>query len=113
MGFLERDGDGAAARYRNTAMTAAFLVRSSPEYIGGLLNMLNSRLFGFWNNLGEALKTGKPQNEVARTGKAMFEELYSDEARLGEFLQAMSGFQAGWLRPGKVSTCSASCGLPY
>ena len=25
----------------------------------------------------------------------MFAELYSDEARLGEFLQAMSGLQAG------------------
>ncbi|MFN2428231.1 MAG: methyltransferase [Candidatus Binatia bacterium] len=95
MGFLERDGDGAAARYRNTKMTAAFLVRTSPDYIGGLLNMLNSRLFGFWNNLGEALKTGQPQNEVARNGRTMFEELYSDEARLGEFLQAMSGLQAG------------------
>src|SRR5205085_3584118 len=52
-------------------------------------------LFGFWNNLGAALKTGKPQNEVKSTGKSMFAELYADEARLGQFLAAMSGFQAG------------------
>jgi len=93
--FLARDGDGPEGRYRNTPETSAFLVKQSPGYIGGMLEMLNARLFGFWNNLGEALKTGKPQNEIALTGKSMFAELYSDEARLGEFLRAMSGLQAG------------------
>ena len=92
--FLERDGDGAQGRYRNTAETAAFLDRNSPAYIGGLSEMLNSRLFGFWNNLGTALKTGKPQNESKGGGKSTFEELYADESRLGEFLDAMTGFQA-------------------
>lgn len=92
--FLERDGDGPAGRYRNTRETAAFLDRKSPAYIGGLPDMLNSRLFGFWNNLGTALKTGKPQNEMKNGGKGMFEELYADEARLGQFLEAMTGFQA-------------------
>lgn len=56
--------------------------------------MLNSRLFGFWNDFGTALKTGRPQNEVKHNGKPMFEELYCDGARLGEFLDAMTGFQA-------------------
>lgn len=92
--FLDRDGDGPAGRYRNTRETAAFLDRKSRAYIGGLPEMLNSRLFGFWNNLGTALKTGKPQNEMKRGGKGMFEELYADEARLGQFLEAMTGFQA-------------------
>jgi hypothetical protein len=94
LGFLERDGDGPDARYRNTPETAAFLVRQSPAYIGGLLEMLNSRLFGFWNGLGTALRTGKPQNEASRGQKSMFEELYSDPDRLAGFLRAMSGFQA-------------------
>lgn len=93
--FLERDGDGAEGRYRNTPETAAFLNKTSPTYIGGLAEMLNARLFGFWNNLGTALKTGKPQNEIKQGGKSMFEELYSDKARLGQFLDAMTGFQAG------------------
>jgi hypothetical protein len=57
--------------------------------------MFNSRLFGFWNSLGEALRTGQPQNEIKLTGKPMFAELYADEARLGEFLRAMTGLQAG------------------
>jgi hypothetical protein len=55
LGFLHRDGDGAQGRYRNTPETAAFLVTQSPAYIGGMPEMLNSRLFGFWNSLGEAL----------------------------------------------------------
>ena len=93
--LLHRQGDGPDSRYLNTPESAAFLVNHSPAYIGGMLKMLNSRLFGFWNDLGEALKTGKPQNEIKHTGKSMFEELYSDEERLEEFLHAMSGFQAG------------------
>ena len=57
LGFLHRDGDGPEGRYRNTPETAAFLVKQSPTYIGGMPEMFNSRLFGFWNSLGEALKT--------------------------------------------------------
>jgi O-methyltransferase domain/Dimerisation domain len=92
--FLDRDGDGADGQYKNTPETAAFLSKASPTYIGGLPEMLNSRLFGFWNDLGTALKTGGPQNEVKHGGKPMFEALYSDPARLGEFLDAMSSLQA-------------------
>ncbi len=92
--FLNRDGDGQEAKYRNTPETSAFLSKKSPTYIGGFPEMLNSRLFGFWNDLGTALKTGKPQNEIKHTGKPMFEEVYSDGARLGKFLDAMTGFQA-------------------
>ncbi len=44
MKFLERDGDGAAARYFNTPLTALYLDRNSPRYIGGILEMLNGRL---------------------------------------------------------------------
>ena len=53
--------------------------------------MLNGRLFKFWNDLPEALRTGKPQNEIKHSGKAMFEELYADPARLEQFLGGMTG----------------------
>lgn len=92
--FLGRDGDGPEGRYRNTPETAAFLDKGSPTYMGGLPEMLNARLFGFWNDLGTALKTGEPQNEVKVHGKPIFEELYASDAKLGEFLAAMTGFQA-------------------
>lgn len=92
MGFLERDGEGLRARYRNTEETAAFLDRNRPEYIGGMLEMAGARLYPFWADLTEALRTGKPQNEVKRTGRPMFEELYADPSRLEQFMRAMSGF---------------------
>jgi hypothetical protein len=41
-----------------------------------------------------ALKTGQAQNETKDNGKAWFEELYADETKLGEFLEAMSALQA-------------------
>ena len=85
----------ATRRYRNTEDGAIFLDKASPAYIGGILEMANARLYGFWGDLTEALQTGKPQNEVKHTGKAMFEELYSDEARLEQFMNAMAGISAG------------------
>lgn len=93
-GFLQRQGNGEQGRYENTPDTGAFLNRNSPMYIGGMPEMLNARLFGFWNDLGEALRTGQPQNEVKHTGKPLFEEIYDDQAKLGQFLEAMTGFQA-------------------
>jgi hypothetical protein len=60
MKFLEREGDsesisragGSAAQYSNTPLTALYLDRNSPRYIGGILEMLNARLFKFWNDTG-------------------------------------------------------------
>lgn len=89
--LLERDGDGSDGRYRNTTATAAFLDKSSPTYIGGILEMCNARLYRFWGDLTEALQTGKPQNEIKHTGRPMFDELYSDPARLEQFMEAMQG----------------------
>ncbi len=93
--FLERDGDGPEARYRNTAETAMFLDRQSPQFIGGFLEMANARLYPFWNDLTVGLRTGKPQNEIKHTGASVFEELYSKPERLMQFMDAMSGISAG------------------
>ena len=91
LGFLDRIGDGPSGRYRNTPNTATFLDKNQPTYIGGMLEMLNARLFGFWNDLGTALKTGQPQNEIKHNRRPMFEELYADPARLEQFMSAMRG----------------------
>ena len=95
LGFLDRDGDGPDARYANTPETAAFLDKSSPQYIGGILEMANARLYGFWNDLTEALRTGKPQNEIKHTGEPVFAKLYETPERLEQFMNAMSGVSAG------------------
>jgi O-methyltransferase domain/Dimerisation domain len=91
LGFLQRDND----IYSNTPETALFLDKRKPSYVGGILEMANHRLFGFWNHLTEALRTGMPQNEVKTGGPSMFTTLYSDPARLRGFLQAMTGISRG------------------
>jgi SAM-dependent methyltransferase len=93
--LLEREGEGSDALYRNTQTTAVFLDRTSPAYIGGILEMSNARLYRFWGDLTEALRTGEPQNEIKHTGKQMFEELYSDPDRLEQFMNAMAGISLG------------------
>lgn len=92
MRILDREGDGPQGRYFNTPGSAVFLDENSPRYIGGVMIMLNSRLFRFWNDLPEALRTGKPQNETKHGHKGVFEELYADPARLEQFMGAMTGF---------------------
>ena len=91
MKFLEREGEGSEAKYFNTAATALYLDRRSSRYIGGILQMLNARLFEFWDDLPEALQTGRPQNETKHGKKNIFDELYGNPAKLEEFLDAMAG----------------------
>jgi SAM-dependent methyltransferase len=89
--FLERDGDGPGAKYRNTAAGLLYLDKASPRYVGGILEMAEARLYRFWHDLPAALRTGKPQNEVMHGKKNIFEELYADPAKLEQFMGAMTG----------------------
>jgi hypothetical protein len=87
LGMLERGKDG---RYANTVETGFYLDRAKETYVGGLLEMMNERLYGFWGGLTEALRTGRPQNE-AKAGGDLFAALYADEGRLERFLRSMTG----------------------
>ena len=87
--FLERQ-DG---KYSNTAATDFFLDKGKPSYAGGLLEMANHRLFGFWNNLTVALRTGEMQAEGK--GADFFAKLYADPERLKGFLKAMTSLSHG------------------
>jgi len=91
MKFLEREGSGPAALYFNTPEGLLYLDEKSPRYIGGILTMLNVRLFKYWNDLPEALRTGQPQNEVKHGEKGIFEALYKHPIKLEIFLNAMTG----------------------
>ncbi len=82
-------------KYRNTAESDLFLDKRKPGYIGGILEMANKRLYGFWGHLTEALRTGKPQNEMKQGGDSLFAALYADPARLKDFLSAMTGISHG------------------
>ncbi len=92
LNVLSREGDGPAGLYHNTDLTSLYFRRDSPRYIGGILIMFNARLFKFWHDLPEALRTGQPQNETKHGQKGVFEELYSEPARLEQFVGAMTGF---------------------
>jgi hypothetical protein len=91
LGFLQREGNGREGLYSNTDESALYLDKNSPAYIGGILEMCNARLYRFWDGLGEALKTGQPQNEIKHSQKPMFETLYEELPRLEQFMGAMSG----------------------
>jgi hypothetical protein len=91
LGFLRREGD----TYSNTPDTDLFLDRKKPSYLGGMLEMCNERLYQFWGNLTEGLRTGQPQNEVKSGGPGLFETLYAHPAKLKLFLAAMTGLSRG------------------
>ena len=95
LGFLERTGFKENATYSNSDDSDLFLDKNKPSYIGGILEMSNNRLYPFWNDLEEGLKTGKPQNETKNGGKPLFEAIYANEDRLREFIHGMGGVQAG------------------
>lgn len=98
LGFLQRSGEGSQARYSNAPEAAHFLDANSPSYVGGILEMANARLYRFWADLTDALKTGKPQNETKHSGEPMFAKLYEVPERLEQFMSAMSGISAGNFR---------------
>jgi len=95
LGLLDRKGDGPAALYANTREAAVFLDQNSPQYMGGILEMASSRLYGFWGSLTEALQTGKAQNEIKDSGEPIFAKLYAVPERLEQFMNAMAGVSAG------------------
>lgn len=92
LGVLTREGDGPSARYANTPATAYYLVKGSPAYNGGFLELCSARLYPFWQHLTEALRTGRPQNEIhPRYGaKGLWESIYGNDEKLHNFIAAMA-----------------------
>jgi len=86
LGFLQRKSD----QYSNTSETDLFLDKRKPSYIGGVLEMANHRLFGFWNHLTHALRTGHPQNESKPEVGPTFEE-NMEEKRLSDRVTLVGG----------------------
>lgn len=93
LGFVRKDGE--ANTYANTPDTDLFLDRSKPSYIGGMLEMANSRLYRYWGNLTEGLHSGEPQNEIKEGGLDLFSAMALDRNKLRGFMQAMTGLSMG------------------
>jgi hypothetical protein len=105
LGFLRREN----GIYHNSPDADLFLDKHKPSYIGGLLEMANARLFGFWNHLTEALRTGEKQNEAKHGGADFFAAIYAEPARLKGFLRAMSGLS----RPANIAIATRFTWGPY
>ncbi|SED61706.1 methyltransferase [Streptomyces melanosporofaciens] len=88
--ILERSG----GVYRNSPSADTFLDRKKATYVGGILEMANSRLYPFWGSLTEALRTGEPQNEHKHGGD-VFDAIYRDQEGLEGFLHGMTGLSMG------------------
>lgn len=91
--LLDRDEDGA---YSNTEESELFLVRGKPTY-QGLLEMAAQRVYPFWAQLTDALRTGQPQNDVAEAG--LYPAVYGDDDKRRAFVGAMTDFST---RSGRV-----------
>lgn len=90
--LLDREDD----TYRNTPEADAFLVPGGPAYLGGFLEMANDRLYHFWGDLEEGLRTGRTQNELEDEDAHPFEGIiYRDDSILEQFVGAMTGLSLG------------------
>jgi hypothetical protein len=89
LGFLEQDTQG---RYRNAPHAAEYLDRSKSSYIGGYLQMCNTRLYPAWGSLTDALRTGRPHPRPHRDDdSAPYRPPYADMKDGAVFLQGMTG----------------------
>lgn len=86
LGLLEkREG-----RYYNSPLSEEFLVRGKPYYFGGVVNMLDRRLYLPWNQLTEALKTNRAQTWKDHPG--LFEAISANPEEQRIFTEAMYSF---------------------
>lgn len=91
LGLLDREN----GLYSNAPDAGLFLDREKSSYVGGLLEMANRRSYRFWDGLGEALRTGEPQNELRESGEDQIHAIHRDSESTRSFVRAMSGISAG------------------
>ena len=77
LNLLQKDADG---RYSLTPESAAFLVRSKPSFMGGLILHTSAHLIPRWLHLNEVVRTGVPVRAVNQeeTGSTFFEDFVVD-----------------------------------
>jgi hypothetical protein len=83
--------DRADGVYPNTPDTDLYLDRAKETYIGGLLELAQEQWYASWGNLTEALRTGKPQNNLGASNGDPFDALYADSELVSRFQKAMTG----------------------
>ena len=74
VGLMEKSGD----KYRHTEVTNKYLVSSSPDYIGAMLE-LDSRAMGNWAKIPKIIRTGEPipKPETTEEEKVAWRKTYT------------------------------------
>ncbi|QDP98573.1 methyltransferase [Microlunatus elymi] len=91
LGLLE----GNHGRYVNSALAEEYLVRGTPYYFGGFVQMLDQRLYEGWGRLVEAVRTNRPTTWDPERQGSLFD---------GEDPQLLAGF---WEAMHSLSTFTA------
>jgi SAM-dependent methyltransferase len=83
--LIHRDQHGC---YRNAADCDRYLNRLSPDYLGDLVDHLNTRMYEIWGRLTRSLRSGAPQSGAL--GDTGYKALYAEPATFAKFLRAMT-----------------------
>jgi hypothetical protein len=86
LGLLEKRGE----RYHNSPLSEEFLVRGKPYYFGGVITLLDRRLYLPWNRLPEAIKTNRAQTWGDQPG--IFEAMSANPEEQRIFTEGMHSF---------------------
>jgi len=90
LGLLERTGD----EFRNSELSQAYLVRSSPDTLAGYVKYSDEALYPMWAHLSDALREGthRWQQTFGLSGNALFEHFFHSDDAMHTFLRGMHGF---------------------
>lgn len=88
LGLLQKVGD----RFENSALAEEYLVRGKPYYFGGVVTMLDKRLYQPWGRLTEALRTNRAQTWGDAPG--LFEAIAQHPEEQRVFTEAMHSWSS-------------------
>jgi len=86
LGLLEQ----RQGRYYNSPLAEEFLVQGKPYYFGGVITMLDKRLYAPWSRLTDALRHNRAQTWGDRPG--LFEAISANPEEQRIFTEAMHSF---------------------
>jgi acetylserotonin N-methyltransferase len=90
LGLLEKLSGG---RYASTALSSAYLCRSSPHSMTGYILYSDEVLFRMWANLEDAIREGSHRwRQTFGTDGPLFDQFFSTPEKTRTFLLGMHGF---------------------
>ncbi|HEY7536124.1 MAG TPA: methyltransferase [Thermodesulfobacteriota bacterium] len=86
LGLLEKRKE----RFYNSSLAEEYLVKGKPYYFGGVVNLLDQRLYLPWNKLTEALRRNRAQTWEDHAG--VFEQISTSLEKQRLFTEGMHSF---------------------